>query len=105
MLSGLALFCVTTLATAGTAQEMVRDSMEVRYVSSDLQTLEGVAKLYGRIRSAARRVCHEPPMGEWSRYVTFKQCVRVAIEDAVEQVHSPALTALHRSKAPRSSKG
>jgi UrcA family protein len=105
MLSGLALLCVTTLATAGTAQDLVRESLEVRFAASDLQTLEGIAKVYGRIQSAARRVCHEPSMGEWSRYTTYRQCIQVAVEDAVEQVHSPALTALHRSKAPRLSNG
>ena len=96
--TGLALLCVTTLATAGTAQDLVRESMEVKFVASDLQTLAGIAKLYGRIESAAKRVCHEPPMGEWGRYTAFRQCVEVAIEDAVEQVQSPALTALHHSK-------
>src|SRR5437016_5185338 len=98
MFTGLALLCVTTLPTAGAAQDMVRESMEVKFVASDLQTLAGIAKLYRRIESVAKRLCHEPPMGEWVRYAAFRQCVEVAIEDAVEQVQSPALTALHHNK-------
>ena len=99
-LTGLALLCVTSLATATTAPDLAGESMEVKFVPSDLQTLAGIAKLYGRIESAAKRVCHEPAMGEWGRYPAFRHCVQVAIDDAVEQVHSPALTALHHSKAP-----
>jgi UrcA family protein len=98
-LTGLALLCVTTLATATTAPDLVDESKEVKFVASDLQTLAGIAKLYGRIESAAKRVCHEPPRGEWGRYPAFRHCVEVAIEDAVEHVHSPALAALQQSKA------
>jgi UrcA family protein len=105
LLSGLALLCVTTLATAGTTQDLVRESIEVKYAPADLKSLEGIANLYRRIQSAARRACHEPPMGEWSRYATFHHCVEVAVEGAVEQVHSPALTALHHTKAQHSAAG
>jgi|KBSSwiStaDraftv2_1062776.scaffolds.fasta_scaffold13322_8 UrcA family protein len=98
-LTGLALLCVTTLATARTALDPVRESREVKFIASDLQTLAGIAKLYRRIELAAKMVCHEPSMGEWRRFTDFRHCVEVAIKDAVEQVHSPALTALYDSKA------
>ncbi len=97
--SGLALLCMTTLATATPPQELVLESLQVKYVAADLQTFAGIAKLYSRIQGAAIRVCHEPPMGEWGRYPAFRHCVSAAIDDAVEQVHSPALTALHQNKA------
>jgi len=97
-LTGLALLFLTTLATAATVQDLMREPMKIEFPASDLQTLAGIGKLYGRIESAAKWVCHEPPMGELARYMAFRHCVDLAVRDAVEQVHSPALTAFHHRK-------
>ena len=104
-LTGLALLCMTTFVATGAGAQNIKESMDVRFVASDLHTPGGIANLYRRIRSAAKRVCHEPAMEEMERYRAFQHCVDLAVENAVEQAHSPELTALHRRKAPHSAAG
>jgi UrcA family protein len=104
-LAGLTLLCATTFVATGASAGEFKESASVSFVAADLQTPESAQALYRRIQSVAKRVCREPPMQELTRYYAFRMCVELAVEDAVAQVHSPALTALHRSKLHYSATG
>ena len=69
-------------------------SVTVKYYDLDLSTLAGARTLYGRISAAARNVC-----GYEGRSITdqafWNGCYRGAVADAVAQVGSPLLTAVH----------
>jgi UrcA family protein len=97
-LLGLTLLCATTFVATGASAGEFKESASVSFVVADLQTPTGAQVLYRRIQSVAKRVCREPPMREMTRYYAYRMCVELAVEDAVAQVHSPVLTALHRSK-------
>jgi UrcA family protein len=68
-------------------------SVVVRFRSTDLDTPQGVAGLYRRIRAAAEAVCGRPD-DTWLVYKQIAdQCVDQAIAGAVASVHSESLTA------------
>ena len=104
-LVGLTLLCATTFVATGASAGEFKESASVGFVAADLQTPVGAQALYRRIQSVAKGLCQEPPMQELTRYYAFQMCVELAVEDAVKQVHSPALTALYRSKLHYSATG
>ena len=104
-LAGLILLCATIFAATGASAGEIKESVSVSFVAADLQTPEGAQALYRRIQSVAKRLCREPPMQELTRYYAYRMCIELALEDAVKQVHSPALTALYRSKLHYSATG
>jgi UrcA family protein len=59
----------------------------------DLATTQGAQALYARLKDAAREVCAGTELAE------FDACRARAIEDAVNYVGSPLLSAAHRSAA------
>jgi UrcA family protein len=67
----------------------------VHFADLDLTNSKAVATLYGRIKSAADRVCEsdEPPSLQTQRYV--RSCTKQAIDQAVKDVSSSGLTSLH----------
>lgn len=71
----------------------------VRYGDLNLSHEADARVLYGRIRAAAKAVC--PDIEERSIAAQMKQraCVRGAVENAVERVSSPLLSALHEGQA------
>jgi UrcA family protein len=97
-LATLTLLCATTFVAGGASAEEFKKSESVSFDSADLQTPGGAQALYRRIQSAAKRVCREPHMDDPTRYSPFRMCVELAVEGAVKQVHSPALTTLYQSK-------
>jgi len=91
-----AIYCVLgtaalgALSTAAHAEDQPR-SKTVKFADLDIQTPEGAKVLYHRIRVAARSVCEE-------RDPSFRdaehRCVEKAIDQAVEKVNAPYLSAL-----------
>jgi UrcA family protein len=69
----------------------------VNYSDLNLADPRGAAKLYTRIRQAAKSVCGTPE----SFYLKLRQlrrdCVDQAVDAAVREVDHPGLTAHHRS--------
>jgi UrcA family protein len=76
-----------------------RPSRVVAYGDLDLSRDSGVATLYARINSAARRVCE--PMDDLLEKLSRDRldCREDAIARAVSEVNSPALTSYHQAKA------
>jgi UrcA family protein len=68
-------------------------SITVRFHSEDLDTPQGVAGLYRRIRAAAEAVCGQPDDTLLLYKRIWDQCVDQAIARAVASVHSESLTA------------
>ena len=68
----------------------------VRYGDLNLASQEGARVLYGRISTAARKVCG-PSFGLWYPGVAtaWKHCYQATVDHAVRQVNSPALTELY----------
>lgn len=100
-LMGLSLFCAAAIAAqAHAASTLNFQSVTVSYVRSDLAHPEGVAALYARIEQAAKRVCHERGVRDLVVYPPYRACYEHAIDWAVEQVDSPALTTLRAASRP-----
>jgi UrcA family protein len=71
---------------------------QVRVAIADLNlsSPQGIATLYTRLRHAATEVCgHEPQIRELSQHATWSKCVDTALDEAVLQVSSIGLAALH----------
>jgi len=79
---------------------LVERTVDVRDL--DLSSQRDVKKLYGRLYRAARVVC-EARRSYPRAYIkeVVRPCVRGALDQAVLQVGSPALTAYHEAKAPK----
>ena len=68
-------------------------SVTVRFRSGDLDTPQGVAGLYRRIRAAAETVCGRPDDAILLDKLLWNQCVEQAVAGAVSKVHSDSLSA------------
>jgi UrcA family protein len=71
----------------------------ISYADLDISKPAGAKVLYGRIRSAANQVCDYSAYWEMSLRQTQHDCVEKAIDKAVKQVDSPALSALRPTKS------
>jgi UrcA family protein len=73
-------------------------SVTVRFHDLNLNSPEGIARLYGRIHAAAVEVC-EPMQGPQlvNRVLLsgWNECVAHAVENAVQTVHNEKLSAYH----------
>jgi len=68
-------------------------SVTVQFHSGDLDTPQGVAGLYRRIRAAAETVCGRPDDAFLLDKLLWNQCVEQAVAGAVTRVHSDSLSA------------
>jgi UrcA family protein len=95
---------ITCLAVAApfAAQAVTADTAIptriVRYADLNLQSPEGVRRLYSRIKLAADEVC-EPAYFGLAASTDERQCRYRAMNDAISAVGSPSLTALHLAVA------
>lgn len=86
------------LAEASTAAEPdTAPSIVVRYRDLDVASPAGAQKLYWRIVTAARLLCHWYDARELTRVVQSERCVSLAIDRAVRSVHNPQLAAVRAS--------
>lgn len=101
-------FVVGCLTVAGLAGPLIaaavptnspdRDAVPsrvVRFADLNLESREGVRRLYSRIKSAAQEVCVPVYFRITDSYVSQRQCQEHAIDAAVAAVRSESLTALH----------
>lgn len=98
--SGLLLAGVLLAGPALAAEDPALRTTTVRYTDLDLATAEGARALYGRILSAARRVCPEP--SQWNRKArsAMRRCRAEAIAAAVARVGNARLAALASTRRP-----
>jgi UrcA family protein len=72
-------------------------SKKVSYADLDISKPAGAKVLYGRIKTAARHVCALNGYNDLSATQWVNQCTDRAIDKAVKDVGSPALSALRPS--------
>jgi UrcA family protein len=74
----------------------------VNFADLNVSRPQGIAILYRRIESAARRVCGNVSERELSQAIRWHVCLDDAIARAVRSVSLPALTTYYRVKTGRS---
>ena len=98
-LAALFVSLVGTHASAATGMEPL-PSVKVTYDTRDLATPEGSAKVYRKIKGAARRVCFEASeVWDGARRAHYYRCYEAALAKAVDDVNSKNLTALHQQNS------
>lgn len=70
----------------------------VHFSDLDVSTVEGVKRLYVRLRSAAAEVCVPLESASAAGASEHRACVNRAIEDAVAGINRPLLSEYHRSQ-------
>ena len=75
-------------------------TVNVAYSGMDLSTNTGATLLYHQLKSAAAQVCNSLEGRALSLQAKWRTCYNKALSDAVVNVSSPLLTALHQRQAP-----
>ena len=91
--AAMLLTCVWAFSSAS-ADEQVR-SETVKFQDLNVNSSQGVQALYGRIHSAAERVCSE---SDPILRVASAACARKAEANAIEKLSLPQLTAYYKIK-------
>jgi UrcA family protein len=84
----------SAIAAAPTATEGPL-SVTVRYRDLNLNTPEGIAGLYHRLRGAAAEVCRPLEGRELARNALWNNCFNHAVANAVRTVHNKTLSAYY----------
>jgi UrcA family protein len=96
--SGL-VFGVSMLALNATAfAEPAAPTVKISYADLDLNNSADVKVLYRRLASASAAVCGQVDHSILPMTARQQACYRQALEQAVLQVHSPALISLYQAK-------
>lgn len=91
------------LYNAARADETVA-TQRVSYKDLNLNSPEGAAVLYGRIKKAANEVCGHWDNFDLSQLHAVQTCIDGAVSRAVAQVNSPMLTSLYDAKTRKADK-
>ena len=82
-------------------------STQVQYEDSELNSNSGAHKVYRQLQDAAQTVCNDN--GSFVHDLTIRrdmdQCENSALEDAVNRINNPRLTAVYDQNAPRDTEG
>jgi UrcA family protein len=96
----IALLAIPSLFIAASAAAVTRadeaPSVTVRCQDLDLNNSEGIAKLYGRIRSAAVEVCKPAEVSQGLQLALLSEwnaCIGHSVANAVKRVHNEKLSA------------
>jgi UrcA family protein len=73
-------------------------SVAVHYRAQELLDDAGIARVYARLREAARSVCRGYESSQLALQAAFRQCVSLSLDRAVLQIHDPGLAAYHQHK-------
>lgn len=82
------------LFAAGAAQA---DQRIIHYDKVDVQSQQGAATVYSRIRKAALTVCEPDNLAVLRSGRQVHACIDATVNDAVQAVDSPALTAIYEA--------
>jgi UrcA family protein len=97
LLCGAIVLC--TLQVTARAADDALPSRRVSFADLDISKPAGAKVLYGRIVRAAKEVCQYEPTGPLGLSQWTRGCVDHAIDKAVKDVGSPALSALRPNSA------
>jgi UrcA family protein len=71
----------------------------VKFSRADLSTTDGANAVYDRIHTAAWHVCRDMYEANTTPEALYRlQCIDELVDEAVKDVNSPQLTALHEEK-------
>jgi UrcA family protein len=73
-------------------------NVTVKFSDLAISQPQGAAVLYGRIRSAAEKVCSLYDDRNLARKMRLDACIHKAVADAVTAVNEPALRAVYSAK-------
>lgn len=82
----------TTLDARAAAPTDDAYSVTVQFADLDLNRQAGIAKLYLRIKGAARRVCDQQAIDQPVAGQTYPVCVKQAVATAVARIDRPLLS-------------
>jgi UrcA family protein len=95
--AGIALLACGGTGGLAWAAEPIR--VYVSYADLNLESAAGVRSLYGRLKSAAQRVCAPLDDGRYSPgNFGFQRCYQTALDSAVAKINRPVQTAMHNSR-------
>ena len=101
LIAGLAVVTLGLASTSTFAGSPSGDSIRVSYAELDLSQPAGAQVLYSRIEQAAFQIC-SGFIGPFAEIRTkASPCYKNAVANAVAQVNSPRLSALHRAHSTR----
>ena len=96
--AGLAFsVCMVTLSASAFAEPSA-PSVKVGYSDLNLDNSADVKVLYSRLSAASAKVCGYVDKNILSAYTRWQVCYNHTLEQAVQQIHSPALISLYRDK-------
>jgi UrcA family protein len=96
--AAIALTFLTLLAVDARADEPKGNppSVTVRFSDLALADTPNAAKVYGKLRDAARKVCGvDRGAKSLETYIAQRECFDAALAEAVRKIDRPTLTALH----------
>jgi UrcA family protein len=96
LLCGAIALC--TLQLTARAADDPLPTRKVSYADLDISKPAGAKVLYGRIARAAKEVCQSNGIESFGAAQLVNRCIDHAIDKAVQDVGSPALSALRPSK-------
>src|SRR5262245_51258776 len=96
--STFALGIAAALLFSGFAQAEDVRKIEVGYSDLDLARTEHANTLYGRIQRAAHNVCASTVTPASRALMIERKCVAKAVDEAVQRVDNPNLTAVYMAK-------
>jgi UrcA family protein len=91
--AGVSSLLLTELSAASVSDDA--PSVTVRYPDLNLNSPEGIASLYGRIRAAAGQVCRSLESRDLLHKAQWYDCFSHAVANAVNTVHNAPLSAYH----------
>jgi UrcA family protein len=100
--AAIALTFLTLLTVDARADEAKQNlpSISVSYSDVSFATTQGAAKVYGRLKAAARQVCGvNDGVKDVAMIIAAHDCYQSALADAVRRIDRPALTALHTASS------
>lgn len=93
----LTLLTLITVDVRASEPEVAPPKVLVHYTATAFDTAEGTAKVYGKLKRAARRVCGINDGGRLTleQGVKAQECFDQALADAVRRIDRPMLTSVH----------
>jgi UrcA family protein len=100
MLTAAALASAASLTAGATAAQPVMTHYRIQYSHAESQTPQGARQLLRRINFAASQVCGGAPyLGDLNAVYQYDVCRAAAVDKAVRDADSPALSALAHGSA------
>ena len=86
-----------TVDVRASEPEVAPAKVSVYYTDTAFSTAEGTAMVYGKLKSAARKVCGINDGGRLTldQGIRSKECFDKALADAVHRIDRPMLTSVH----------